>query len=205
MIPNTDTLKRIYAKIDIDEKTLCWLYNGGDNGKGYGRIYHQGKMHGVHRLIFEVFHGPLPEGREVHHTCLVRSCCNPAHLELVSHRENVARIGRYENLRWQRLQDLLTVNFELNLFGKTLISTTDLSLVWGKSCRGSNASRYLKTLGFVFGEDFQCSLIEQGKGRRPSKFEIQMSDELISRVEAYSADSSEVGSLADALASPVEM
>ena len=142
MTIHADILKRVYAKLDIDEDTLCWRYTGGTNGRGYGRICHKGKMYGVHRLIFEVFHGPIPKGKEIHHTCGVRHCCNPAHLELVSHRENVARIGRYDKLRWVRLQDLIAVNFELNLFGETRITSTELRLIWGKSFRGSNVSRY---------------------------------------------------------------
>lgn len=205
MISNTEILKRVYAKLDIHPETMCWRYTGGTNGRGYGRIYHQGKMYGVHRLIFEVFHGPIPKGKEVHHVCGVRSCCNPAHLELVSHRENVACIGRYEQLRCERLQGLLAVDFGLNLFDETRISSTDLRVIWGKSFRGSNVSRYLETLAFVFGEDFEWSLVEKGRGRRPSKFELRMSPELIKRVEAYEDNTSQMNSLADTLASPVEM
>ena len=85
MFIEKELLTKIYAKLDIDEETMCWWYTGSTNGKGYGRTYHKweadkkGRNYGVHRLMYEVFHGPIPENREVHHICGVRNCCNPAH------------------------------------------------------------------------------------------------------------------------------
>ena len=31
----------------------------------------------------------ISPGCEVHHTCGIRSCVNPAHLKVVTHRENI--------------------------------------------------------------------------------------------------------------------
>jgi hypothetical protein len=38
-----------------------------------------------------MFVGPIPPNREIDHLCRVRSCVNPAHLEVVTNRENCRR------------------------------------------------------------------------------------------------------------------
>lgn len=45
----------------------------------------------AHRWFYEQLVGDIPEGYEVDHLCKVTSCVNPAHLEAVTKRENVAR------------------------------------------------------------------------------------------------------------------
>jgi hypothetical protein len=42
-------------------------------------------------VAYELFVGPIPEGLELDHLCRNPSCVNPAHLEAVTHRENVRR------------------------------------------------------------------------------------------------------------------
>lgn len=190
MFTEKKLLKRIYAKVETDENKLCFKYTGGTNGKQYGRIWARGKNHSVHRLMYQIFFGEIPKDKEVHHTCGVRNCCNPAHLELISHRENVARIGRYEQLRWQRLQVLLAVNSELSLFGETWMTSTTLHILWEKHCRGGNLVSYLTTLAFVFDDDFKWSLVEKGRGRRPHLFKITISDSLRERLEDAEHDTS---------------
>lgn len=52
-----------------------------------------GKPIYIHRLSYELFRGRLPSGYKlvIDHTCRVRHCANPAHLELVTQQENVRR------------------------------------------------------------------------------------------------------------------
>lgn len=71
--------------------TACWLWTGRLNRNGYGRIRWFGKEPVVHRIIFELFHGPIPDMHVLDHKCEVRNCCNPAHLEPVSVGENTRR------------------------------------------------------------------------------------------------------------------
>lgn len=73
--------------VDVDG---CWVWQRGRTKNGYGRaagVY-------THRLAYELAHGPIPDGTEIDHLCRVRACCNPAHLEAVTHAENVARGAR---------------------------------------------------------------------------------------------------------------
>jgi hypothetical protein len=176
-------LERIYAKVDIDEITLCFRYMGGNNGKQYGRTYARGKNWGVHRLIYTIFFGPIPTEKEVHHLCGTRNCCNIAHLQLVTHRENVIKTPQYEQRRWERLQDLLGAHLDLALLGVTHVKSTDLRALW-KDCRSQHVPKYLTTLAAAFQGDFAWTLLEKGRGRRPSRFQLRMSRKLIEQLEA---------------------
>jgi hypothetical protein len=72
----------------------CWLWTGALSG-GYGhcRITLDGasRARGAHRVAYELLVGPVPDGFELDHLCRVKHCVNPAHLEPVTHRENMLR------------------------------------------------------------------------------------------------------------------
>lgn len=73
----------------------CWVWIGPDSGNGrgggYGRVSYQGQTHAVHILMYEFFNGKRRRGYQVDHNCGNRRCCNPAHLEQVTHEENQRR------------------------------------------------------------------------------------------------------------------
>lgn len=69
----------------------CWRWTGAHVPNGYGQIQANGRPRGVHRLAYEAWVGPIPDGLEVDHLCRVRDCINPAHLEAVTHLENLRR------------------------------------------------------------------------------------------------------------------
>lgn len=84
---------RIRARISIDHATGCWLWQGTIQPNGYGQIYMgvQHRTSRVHRVSYETFVGPIPEGLVLDHLCRNRACANPAHLEPVTIGENVMR------------------------------------------------------------------------------------------------------------------
>lgn len=45
----------------------------------------------AHKVQWETVHGPVPDGLELDHLCRQRDCVNPAHLEPVTHAENMRR------------------------------------------------------------------------------------------------------------------
>lgn len=76
-----------------NRKTGCWDWLGDMNQKGYGRLFYNGKKHSAHRVSFEMFNGPISEDLEIDHVCENRKCVNPAHLQQITHRQNI-RNGR---------------------------------------------------------------------------------------------------------------
>lgn len=75
----------------------CWEWHGRMDGKGYGQVYcgPPGNViaarTGAHRFVYELMVGPVPGGLELDRLCRNIICCNPQHLEPVSHAENRAR------------------------------------------------------------------------------------------------------------------
>ena len=69
----------------------CWEWPFGTDGAGYGRVRQGGRYTPAHRIAYEVFVGPVPDGLEIDHLCRVRGCFRWDHLEAVPHRVNVLR------------------------------------------------------------------------------------------------------------------
>lgn len=87
-------LERLLSKIEIGpvfEGSLCWMFTGGDNGRGYGKLRVGTRKMRAHRVAFEEMVGPIPDGMTIDHLCRRRLCVNPAHLEVVSFYENLMR------------------------------------------------------------------------------------------------------------------
>jgi hypothetical protein len=98
---------------NLDRATSdCWLWRGHITRWGYGAWQNGGsrRVH-THRWSYEHFVGQIPAGLELDHichtmdlscrggpTCQHRRCCNPAHLEPVTHAENMRR-GRPKPLK----------------------------------------------------------------------------------------------------------
>jgi HNH endonuclease len=84
-------LERIAAKVAI-QPNGCWLFTGVLTANGYGHVRDDdGNMRHAHVITYEAKHGPIPDGMESDHLCRCRACCNPDHIEPVTHLENVRR------------------------------------------------------------------------------------------------------------------
>lgn len=79
------------ARVLVDQKTGCWLWQGGRYPEGYGfmRSY-KGVRVRSHRYSYEYHKGPIPFGMCVCHKCDNPPCCNPEHLWLGTDTDNVA-------------------------------------------------------------------------------------------------------------------
>ena len=87
--------ERIYSKIQPEPNSGCWLWLGAADRKGYGftryPIDGTNRVKNVHRVVYEMERGPIPEGLSIDHICRNPSCVNPDHLEAVPQSENVRR------------------------------------------------------------------------------------------------------------------
>ena len=78
-----------------DPNSGCWYWCGHLDVDGYS------KLRGTtgHKLSYETFVGPVPEGLELDHKCRNRACINPGHLQCVTHVDNVAKAVHGEKHR----------------------------------------------------------------------------------------------------------
>lgn len=84
--------KRLLARVHIAAGG-CWLWLGPVNDEGYARVRVPGypTKWAIHRVAYEAFVAPIPDGLTIDHLCRTPSCCNPEHLEPVSMAVNIKR------------------------------------------------------------------------------------------------------------------
>lgn len=108
----------IADRIDIAESG-CWTYRGHIQRLGYARAFIRKprKFWQAHRLVYTYLVGPIPEGLELDHLCRNRACCNPRHVEPVTHTENVRRGNRKNHGFCQKGHELTEQNTYWNPSG----------------------------------------------------------------------------------------
>jgi len=98
------TVEGFMRRVEIQQTgDLCWRWMGSLKNNGYGQCRHNGPGRPAHRVAYQLFIGPVPDGMEIDHTCHDRkscpgglgcphrACVNPFHLKAVTHRENIRR------------------------------------------------------------------------------------------------------------------
>lgn len=81
----------------------CWLWLASTrNGCGYGQMHtdRNFKPKYAHRVSYELFKGPIPEGLQVLHICDVRICVNPDHLYVGDQVQNMQDVRQRGNPPW---------------------------------------------------------------------------------------------------------
>ena len=87
---NSNTIERVLSRCEKVAESGCWIFMGCTTD-GYGKVEFHGRRVAVHRLFYEHFIGPIPDGLVLDHLCRVRCCANPWHLEIVTTAMNVLR------------------------------------------------------------------------------------------------------------------
>jgi hypothetical protein len=88
----------------------CWPFLGHTNLNGYGQI-RRGKRKSVkaHRWAYEHFYNTELSDLFVLHSCDNKKCCNPLHLKLGTHKENMAEVkerGLSKKLCYKTIKEL---------------------------------------------------------------------------------------------------
>lgn len=102
---------RLLNNIREDENG-CWIWQKSLNEKGYPRIGVDGRTTYAHIVSYQLFNGPVERGMDIDHTCNVKACINPEHLEQVTHKENIDRMQAhlYGNLCKKGLHEMTGYN-----------------------------------------------------------------------------------------------
>lgn len=72
-----------------NDPELCWNWIGsvgGRDDRGYFAL--NGKKVQAHRLVYEIFNGPIADGMVIRHKCDNPRCCNPQHLIIGTRSQN---------------------------------------------------------------------------------------------------------------------
>jgi hypothetical protein len=134
---------RFWSKVQINGLNECWLWLGPRNGKDarhdYGRYSISSRQHEyAHRFAYEILVGEIPDGLVIDRLCRNHACVNPAHLEVVTSKQNTLRgdtLAAKELLRTHCLRGH-------PLSGQNLILTSR-----GRTCR--KCKRELMRLWYV--------------------------------------------------------
>lgn len=87
--------ERYWAK--VQQTPTCWLWTAAKS-EGYGNFgIGRSRTQRAHRLAWLTLVGDIPSGMVVDHTCRVRACVNPAHMHIVTRKQNIEHRGLDRN------------------------------------------------------------------------------------------------------------
>lgn len=95
-----EIISRIYDRVEVQDRGFvldgkpspCHIWTGPDSGTGrgggYARMSLSGQTVAVHLVVYTHYYGYIPGKKQIDHKCNNRLCCNPTHLQMVTHRMN---------------------------------------------------------------------------------------------------------------------
>ena len=87
----------LFWSIDIGKRIKAGMISGHVDDKGYRRLRVKGKRYYVHRVIWEMHYGEIPEGMEIDHINHNRLDNRIENLRLVTKEENQRNKSKYNN------------------------------------------------------------------------------------------------------------
>jgi len=96
-----DIISKLMSRVFVCPITQCWIWTGPTSGSGkgggYGRMCLDNQTVATHLVSYTHFYGYIPGKRQIDHKCNNRLCCNPTHLESVTHKQNQIRKSKRVN------------------------------------------------------------------------------------------------------------
>lgn len=99
MTPRYETDRQYIQRRCVTDVDGCWRWLLAVDKDGYGKS----KAGRAHRMSYEIYRGPIPDGLMLDHLCRKPGCVNPAHLEPVVAKVNTARgiVAERSSAEWQ--------------------------------------------------------------------------------------------------------
>ena len=85
-------LDRLADCLRVDDG--CWGWDGPKLKAGYGNLTVDRRTRLLHRMVYELLVGPIPEGLVLDHLCENPECSRPDHLQATTQKVNVTRGAR---------------------------------------------------------------------------------------------------------------
>lgn len=84
-------IDRFWSKVSkVPDANGCLNWTASHMKTGYGAFGEYKKVHGAHRLAWQLTNGAIAPGIQVCHSCDNPSCCNVGHLFLGTAKDNAA-------------------------------------------------------------------------------------------------------------------
>jgi HNH endonuclease len=82
-------IKRFWTYVDKSHSNQCWDWLKSCDGNGYGKFRARGKLWKANRVAYYLCYQQDPGKLNVCHACDNPRCCNPNHLWLGTHGDNM--------------------------------------------------------------------------------------------------------------------
>jgi hypothetical protein len=82
------TYEKLLAHSLRECSTNCLIWQRAKVSGGYAQLKYEQKNVAVHRFVWQLFNGPIPETLVVRHSCHIRACINIEHLSIGTSADN---------------------------------------------------------------------------------------------------------------------
>ena len=100
---NSEIYERIYKRtVLLQDGCIITTWKKTQRG-GHTEVHIGHKQHRAHRLVWRIFNGPIPDGKQVNHLCHNPKCVNSNHLYLGTQQDNINDMILRGTFAWRNL------------------------------------------------------------------------------------------------------